>query len=74
MLTLELLQQFSNECLRIRRALYSGLPFNEKDALFVRSHVQLLLSDIERFTSPDDPALPDPLPRRDDPGAQTTLQ
>jgi len=54
MLTVELLKEFSDECLKLRRALYNGLPFNELDALFVRSHVQLLLSDIEKFKSAGD--------------------
>jgi len=74
MLTLELLKQFSDDCLNLRRALYSGLPFNEMDALFVRSHVQLLLSDIEKFKSAGD-GIPDVhLGRLQDPSKPNSLQ
>lgn len=72
MLTLELLKQFSEECLKLRRALYNGLPFNEMDALFVRSHVQLLLSDIEKFKSGGESA--DPHPQLQGPVKPSSLQ
>lgn len=74
MLTVELLREFSDECLKLRRALYNGLPFNEMDALFVRSHVQLLLSDIEKFKSGGESAPADPIPRLQDPGKPSSLQ
>jgi len=48
MITAELLQRFSQECLRLRQELRAGETLPEMDYRILKSNLQLLLAEIEQ--------------------------
>jgi hypothetical protein len=48
MLTVDQLKRFSNQCLKLRQTLQTGLRCNESEYLMIKSHIETLITDLEK--------------------------
>ena len=53
MLTVDQLKRFSNQCLKLRQTLQTGMRCNESEYFVIKTHIETLITDLEKQIEPE---------------------